>query len=195
MFSEKLEEFIKMPPLVRSVAESAFLCAQSDRKSDNLCERCLWLISISIVTDKGKLKLITCYLYPFQRFILVDRKRIVSDVDKFEMEIDICGIRFIRYLQIVSLTELMAGVKAPTKTVRLFQLTCFPLGHKVSADDRIFLQPNEFHVLFCLFRCRRRPIHWSLWWIWWNNGARRMIMVQFVLFHRKFWSENVQSKF
>lgn len=34
-------------------------------------------------------------------------------------------------LQIVSLTELMAGVKAPTKTVQLFQLTCFPLGHKV----------------------------------------------------------------
>lgn len=26
----------------------------------------------------------------------------------------------------------MAGVKAPTKTVQLFQLTCFPLGHKVS---------------------------------------------------------------
>lgn len=36
------------------------------------------------------------------------------------------------FLQIVSLTELMAGVKAPTKVVQLFQLTCFPLGHKVS---------------------------------------------------------------
>ncbi|XP_031622627.1 receptor-type tyrosine-protein phosphatase kappa isoform X1 [Contarinia nasturtii] len=33
--------------------------------------------------------------------------------------------------KIVSLTELMAGVKAPTKVVQLFQLTCFPLGHKV----------------------------------------------------------------
>lgn len=37
-------------------------------------------------------------------------------------------------LQIVSLTELMAGVKAPTKTVQLFQLTCFPLGHKVNTQ-------------------------------------------------------------
>lgn len=42
------------------------------------------------------------------------------------------SFRFIFFLQIVSLTELMAGVKAPTKTVQLFQLTCFPLGHKVS---------------------------------------------------------------
>lgn len=40
---------------------------------------------------------------------------------------------FFSILQIVSLTELMAGVKAPTKTVQLFQLTCFPLGHKVNS--------------------------------------------------------------
>lgn len=34
-------------------------------------------------------------------------------------------------MQIVSLTELMAGVKAPVRNVQLFQLTCWPMGHKV----------------------------------------------------------------
>lgn len=37
----------------------------------------------------------------------------------------------------------MAGVKAPTKTVQLFQLTCFPLGHKVS---KLLC---KFCVIFC----------------------------------------------
>ncbi len=34
--------------------------------------------------------------------------------------------------KIVSLTELMAGVKAPSKTCQLFQLMCWPQGYKVS---------------------------------------------------------------
>ena len=33
--------------------------------------------------------------------------------------------------KIVSLTELMAGVKAPSKTCQLFQLMCWPQGYKV----------------------------------------------------------------
>uniref|UniRef100_A0A182P4Y4 Protein-tyrosine-phosphatase n=1 Tax=Anopheles epiroticus TaxID=199890 RepID=A0A182P4Y4_9DIPT len=33
--------------------------------------------------------------------------------------------------KVISLTELMAGVKAPPRTVQLFQLTCWPMGHKV----------------------------------------------------------------
>lgn len=48
--------------------------------------------------------------------------------------------------QIVSLTELMAGVKAPTKTVQLFQLTCFPLGHKVCTCT-IILSTSLFRSL------------------------------------------------
>ncbi|XP_053959223.1 receptor-type tyrosine-protein phosphatase kappa [Anastrepha ludens] len=43
--------------------------------------------------------------------------------------------------KIVSLTEMMAGVKAPTKTVQLFQLTCWPMGHKVptSTNSLVYL--------------------------------------------------------
>ncbi|XP_055381732.1 receptor-type tyrosine-protein phosphatase kappa [Condylostylus longicornis] len=43
--------------------------------------------------------------------------------------------------KIISLTEMMAGVKAPTKTVQLFQLTCWPMGHKVptSTNSLVFL--------------------------------------------------------
>lgn len=57
--------------------------------------------------------------------------------------------------QIVSLTELMAGVKAPTKTVQLFQLTCFPLGHKVKShvvvhhsnyQQPVVLMWRTFHI-------------------------------------------------
>lgn len=33
--------------------------------------------------------------------------------------------------KVISLTELMAGVKAPPRTVQLFQLICWPMGHKV----------------------------------------------------------------
>lgn len=38
---------------------------------------------------------------------------------------------FCIFFKIISLTELMAGVKAPSKTVQLFHLTCWPMGHKV----------------------------------------------------------------
>ncbi|XP_058987366.1 receptor-type tyrosine-protein phosphatase kappa-like [Musca domestica] len=43
--------------------------------------------------------------------------------------------------KIVSLTEMMAGVKAPTRTVQLFQLTCWPMGHKVptSTNSLVYL--------------------------------------------------------
>lgn len=40
----------------------------------------------------------------------------------------------------------MAGVKAPTKVVQLFQLTCFPLGHKVSTY-RHFMATFLFHTI------------------------------------------------
>ena len=36
--------------------------------------------------------------------------------------------------KIVSLTELMAGVKAPSKTCQLFQLMCWPQGYKVCSS-------------------------------------------------------------
>ena len=37
--------------------------------------------------------------------------------------------------KIVSLTELMAGVKAPSKTCQLFQLMCWPQGYKVRYSE------------------------------------------------------------
>ncbi|KOB67756.1 Uncharacterized protein OBRU01_17263 [Operophtera brumata] len=42
--------------------------------------------------------------------------------------------------KIISLTELMAGVKAPTKTVQLFQLTCWPMGHKVPSSTNSLVE-------------------------------------------------------
>lgn len=42
--------------------------------------------------------------------------------------------------KIVSLTELMAGVKAPPKTVQLFQLTCWPMGHKVPTSTNSLVE-------------------------------------------------------
>lgn len=42
--------------------------------------------------------------------------------------------------QIVSLTELMAGVKAPPRTVQLFQLTCWPLGHRVPTSTNSLVE-------------------------------------------------------
>ena len=42
--------------------------------------------------------------------------------------------------QIVSLTELMAGVKAPTKTCQLFQLMCWPQGHKVPTSTNSLVE-------------------------------------------------------
>jgi len=38
------------------------------------------------------------------------------------------------------LTELMAGVKAPPKTVQLFQLTCWPMGHKVPTSTNSLVE-------------------------------------------------------
>ena len=42
--------------------------------------------------------------------------------------------------QIVSLTELMAGVKAPSKTCQLFQLMCWPGGHKVPTSTNSLVE-------------------------------------------------------
>nr|XP_032519414.1 receptor-type tyrosine-protein phosphatase kappa isoform X1 [Danaus plexippus plexippus] len=42
--------------------------------------------------------------------------------------------------KIVSLTELMAGLKAPPKTVQLFQLTCWPMGHKVPSSTNSLVE-------------------------------------------------------
>ena len=42
--------------------------------------------------------------------------------------------------QIVSLTELMAGVKAPAKTCQLFQLRCWPKGHKVPTSTNALVE-------------------------------------------------------
>ncbi|XP_066601849.1 receptor-type tyrosine-protein phosphatase kappa isoform X2 [Prorops nasuta] len=42
--------------------------------------------------------------------------------------------------KIVSLPELMAGVKAPPKTVQLFQLTCWPMGHKVPTSTNSLVE-------------------------------------------------------
>ena len=46
----------------------------------------------------------------------------------------------LKYFQIVSLTELMAGVKAPTKTCQLFQLMCWPQGHKVPTSTNALVE-------------------------------------------------------
>merc|ERR1719211_559600 len=42
--------------------------------------------------------------------------------------------------KIVSLTELMAGVKAPSKTCQLFQLMCWPGGHKVPTSTNSLVE-------------------------------------------------------
>ncbi|CAB3364623.1 Hypothetical predicted protein [Cloeon dipterum] len=42
--------------------------------------------------------------------------------------------------KIVSLTELMAGVKAPPRTVQLYQLMCWPLGHKVPTSTNSLVE-------------------------------------------------------
>lgn len=34
----------------------------------------------------------------------------------------------------------MAGVKAPPKTVQLFQLTCWPMGHKVPSSTNSLVE-------------------------------------------------------
>ncbi|XP_015175080.1 PREDICTED: receptor-type tyrosine-protein phosphatase U isoform X2 [Polistes dominula] len=42
--------------------------------------------------------------------------------------------------KIISLPELMAGVKAPPKTVQLFQLTCWPMGHRVPTSTNSLVE-------------------------------------------------------
>ncbi|XP_023215946.1 receptor-type tyrosine-protein phosphatase mu-like isoform X2 [Centruroides sculpturatus] len=42
--------------------------------------------------------------------------------------------------KIVSLTELMAGVKAEPRTTQLFQLTCWPVGHKVPTSTNALVE-------------------------------------------------------
>merc|ERR1719273_2395949 len=69
--------------------------------------------------------------------------------------------------KIVSLTELMAGVKAPTKTCQLFQLMCWPQGHKVptSTNSLVELMNMEARNGLWTRRCRfhRWPIKmWRL---------------------------------
>jgi hypothetical protein len=49
-------------------------------------------------------------------------------------------INFFKKFQIVSLTELMAGVKAPSKTCQLFQLMCWPQGHKVPTSTNALVE-------------------------------------------------------
>jgi hypothetical protein len=43
-------------------------------------------------------------------------------------------------MQIVSLTELMAGVKAMPKTCQVFQLMCWPEGHKVPTSTNALVE-------------------------------------------------------
>ena len=40
----------------------------------------------------------------------------------------------------MSLTELMAGVKAPSKSCQLFQLMCWPKGHKVPPSTNAMVE-------------------------------------------------------
>ncbi|CAO1387004.1 unnamed protein product [Diamesa hyperborea] len=42
--------------------------------------------------------------------------------------------------KVISLTELMAGVKAVPRTVQLFQLTCWPMGHKVPTSTNSLVE-------------------------------------------------------
>ncbi|XP_054714942.1 receptor-type tyrosine-protein phosphatase kappa-like [Uloborus diversus] len=42
--------------------------------------------------------------------------------------------------RVVSLTELMAGVKAEPKTTQLFQITCWPAGHKVPTSTNALVE-------------------------------------------------------
>ncbi|XP_023226148.1 receptor-type tyrosine-protein phosphatase kappa-like [Centruroides sculpturatus] len=42
--------------------------------------------------------------------------------------------------KVVSLTELMAGVKGDTKTTQLFQITCWPPGHKVPTSTNAIVE-------------------------------------------------------
>ncbi len=53
------------------------------------------------------------------------------------------------FFQIVSLTELMAGVKAPSKTCQLFQLMCWPqVWAKIHIFSLFLSQPISICLLF-----------------------------------------------
>ena len=49
-------------------------------------------------------------------------------------------IKFFFSFQIVSLTELMAGIKAEPKNCQLFQLMCWPQGHKVPTSTNALVE-------------------------------------------------------
>lgn len=42
--------------------------------------------------------------------------------------------------KVVSLTELMAGIKAEAKTTQFFQITCWPLDHKVPTSTNALVE-------------------------------------------------------
>ena len=61
--------------------------------------------------------------------------------------------------KIVSLTELMAGVKAPSKTCQLFQLMCWPQGYKVNFIIQVAIAIDI--ILMCEHqRCRPQRTPW-----------------------------------
>lgn len=64
---------------------------------------------------------------------------IIIFTSKFH-KVNTCSQIFRINKKIVSLTELMAGVKAPPKTVQLFQLTCWPMGHKVPTSTNSLVE-------------------------------------------------------
>lgn len=73
---------------------------------------------------------------------------------------NVCNI-----FQIVSLTELMAGVKAPPRTVQLFQLTCWPMGHRVPTSTNSLVE-----LMNMVERWRQRtdygPVVVVSQWVW-----------------------------
>lgn len=56
--------------------------------------------------------------------------------------------------KIVSLTELMAGVKAPPKTVQLFQLMCWPMGQQVPTSTNSLVE-----LMNMVERWRQRSVY------------------------------------
>ncbi|KAG8178340.1 hypothetical protein JTE90_029294 [Oedothorax gibbosus] len=56
--------------------------------------------------------------------------------------------------RVVSLTELMAGVKAEPKTTQVFQITCWPLGHKVPTSTNALVE-----LMNMVERWRQRSVY------------------------------------
>ncbi|GAB6032283.1 hypothetical protein CHUAL_010924 [Chamberlinius hualienensis] len=69
--------------------------------------------------------------------------------------------------KVVSLTELMAGVKAETKTTQLFQITCWPMGYKVPASTNALVE-----LMNMVDRWRQRTIEGPVVVVS-NNGCAR----------------------